>query len=115
MATGTTISGTVTVAATGSPVSGVCAIVMTSGRAYGEAGVSGTKGAYTIYNLAPGSYVVEFPAGGCIGARSNYAEQFYNGTSSGTSSLERAVLVPTSVASPATNINAEMVANTTNT
>jgi hypothetical protein len=69
-----------TVQASGSPVSGVCVIAYpatgTQRPALAETAANGT---YTISDLAPGSYDVEFKAG--CGA-STYTIQWYNGVAS---------------------------------
>ncbi|MGC1238341.1 MAG: glycosyl hydrolase [Acidimicrobiales bacterium] len=101
----TTISGVVT-AAGGGDLGGICAEAFLNGT---EVATSSTAadGTYTISGLAPGSYYTEFFAGTCGGG--NYATQWYNSTLTGTPIFADALAVSTSVASPATNINAEMI------
>ncbi|HEY5111018.1 MAG TPA: carboxypeptidase regulatory-like domain-containing protein [Acidimicrobiales bacterium] len=112
MSVGTTISGTVTAAAGGAPVANVCVDAYTTSTGTGEYVNTGVDGTYTITGLAPGSYTVEFSTDGTNCGGGNYVDQFYNGTTGGASSFGGGLVVATSVASPATGINAAIVGAT---
>ena len=102
-----TISGIVT-ATGGGDLAGICVEAFLNGAEVGTSGPTAADGTYTISGLAPGSYDVLF-APGCGGG--DYATQWYNGPSSGTQSSP-GTAVPTTVASPATGINAAMSVGT---
>ncbi|HEY5111077.1 MAG TPA: carboxypeptidase regulatory-like domain-containing protein, partial [Acidimicrobiales bacterium] len=108
MAAGTTISGTVT-GSSGAGLSNVCVQALhPGGGAYGNT-TTASDGTYTVTNLAPGSYTVQFT--NC--ASGNYASQYYNGTTAGAPSTASATTLTVTVSSPATAINAVMTANST--
>ncbi|HEV3093511.1 MAG TPA: carboxypeptidase regulatory-like domain-containing protein [Solirubrobacteraceae bacterium] len=67
------LSGTVTSAVTGGPLAGAyVAVYATSGETWVGSASSDHNGAFQVGNLPPGSYDVEFSAGG-------YLAQYYNG------------------------------------
>jgi hypothetical protein len=109
MSPGTSISGTVRGAAGGSSLAGICVNVYPVGgvSSAGTAGTSATDGTYIVEGLLPGSYDVAFDGGSC-GEGGSDAAQWYSGSASGASNSVEALAVATSVASPATGINAAM-------
>jgi hypothetical protein len=107
MAASTTISGTVTAAASGADIGNMCAWAYpVGGGAVGKA-TTALDGMYTITGLPAGSYSVEFYTYPC-GGRS-YVTQWYNDTPAGSPSLSGASAVSTSVVSPAAGVNAALV------
>lgn len=74
-ATGSSISGTVASSATSSPIEGAeaCAYAASSGY-YAGCGITDSSGHYAITGLAPGTYKVQFLAGGL-----DYAPQYFDG------------------------------------
>ncbi|HEY5267190.1 MAG TPA: carboxypeptidase-like regulatory domain-containing protein, partial [Acidimicrobiales bacterium] len=111
MTLGTSITGKVTAAVGGAPLSGVCVYASASDGAFGVV-TTAADGTYTITGLLPDSYTVEFFTTQCTGAP-NYATQYYNGTTAGTSSSSNATLIAVTVASPKTGINAVMTTGAT--
>jgi hypothetical protein len=111
MSAGTSVSGTVNATVGGADIAGICVSAYPVGgpSSAGTAGISATNGTYSVGGLLPGSYDIEFSAGSCGG---NYVTQWYNGTSTGTSSESGALAVAVSVATPASDINAAMSAST---
>ena len=114
LAAGETISGTVT-DSSGSTIKGICVMAVstssgpgTPGQSYGSQTSSG--GTYTIGGIASGSYDVMFS--NCSNGSLNYEAQWYNGTSSGTSSQANATSVTVSP-TPVINIDASMAAGET--
>ncbi len=110
LATGSSISGTVTAAAGGAALAGVCVSASSlDGLAYSYA-ISASNGTYTLAGLAPDSYTVQFYSGCEDG---NFAEQYYNNTSTGTPLKSGSSAVAVTVASPRTGLNAVMAAGAT--
>jgi outer membrane protein OmpA-like peptidoglycan-associated protein len=111
MSMGASIAGTVSAAAGGADLQGICVNAFPVG-ATGSAGTtaaSATDGTYLVEGLVPGSYYLEFSAGACGGS---YVTQWYNGAQAGAWSTSGALAVTVAAASPATGINAAMVAST---
>ena len=107
MVVGATISGTVTNAA-GNPVSQVCVNVSsTTGSGGAQTGVNGT---YTITGLPTGSYTVQF--NNCSSA-TNFLTQYYNATSTGTTSYSAATPYAVTQGTNYTGVNATMVVGAT--
>ncbi|HET6809621.1 MAG TPA: carboxypeptidase-like regulatory domain-containing protein [Acidimicrobiales bacterium] len=104
MARGGSISGTVTdTASPPADLAGVCvsANPTQGGAGTGQSSASASDGTYTIKNLAPGSYEVQFT--GCQGS-GNYVAQWYSGASSPSS----ATPVPVTAGQTTTGIDAAM-------
>ena len=82
---GGTISGTVTVASGVSDFSGICVDAFAPGDFLSPSGSTTTAadGSYSLPNLAPGNYDVEFSAG--CGISENVGQQWYNTKSSQSS------------------------------
>lgn len=77
---GTTISGTVTAAATGRPAEGVCVTAFVPGGGAGaREATTSFEGTYTIEGLPPGTYNVKFSS---CERSAGYVAQFYDGASS---------------------------------
>ncbi|MHB8378825.1 MAG: carboxypeptidase regulatory-like domain-containing protein [Acidimicrobiales bacterium] len=106
MSVSTSISGTVSAAVGGADLANMCVWAFPVGGGATESATTAVNGTYTIAGVAAGSYTVEFATNPCGGG--NYATQWYNGTASGTPVTVDALAVSTSVASPATGVNAEM-------
>ncbi|MGB8197106.1 MAG: glycosyl hydrolase, partial [Acidimicrobiales bacterium] len=108
MTSGTSISGTLR-AAGGGDLSGICVTAYPVGGASiaGTTGTSASDGTYLIEGLLPGNYDVDFDGGSC-GEGGAYAAQWFSGSAAGTANSADALAVATSVASPATSINAAM-------
>ncbi|MGH3732944.1 MAG: carboxypeptidase regulatory-like domain-containing protein, partial [Acidimicrobiales bacterium] len=104
----TSISGTVTAAVGGTDLAGICAEAFLNGTDIAASATTVSNGSFTISGLAPGSYGVYF-APGCGGG--DFATQWYDGAPSGTQSAP-GDLVAVTVASPATGINAALLAGT---
>jgi hypothetical protein len=94
------ISGTVTSTSPGGPLSAVCVDVETQGGIFAGYADSGRTGTYTVKNLLPGSYVVEFLD--CV--RHSYLPQFYDGQTT----MAAANLVSITSSTTTANINATM-------
>ncbi len=101
---GTSISGRVTAAVGGAPLAGICVSASTVDGVSNGVVFSAADGTYSITGLVAGSYVVSFVCG--LG---KYDDQWYDGTAAGATSRSGAVLVATTVASPAMGINAALV------
>ena len=94
------ISGTVTDFATSADLQGICVTAFPVGGGFIGTADTGTGGTYSISNLAPGNYDVEFgPSGLCPGGSAgNYPGQYYKGVSSQSSATP--VTVTSGVATP---------------
>ena len=110
MVPGTTISGTVTSAVGGAPVSGICVFASSNGELTSSTATTAADGTYTLRGLWPGSYTVDFLTDSFSPCNANFVAQWYNGTTAGSVSSAGAAAVVATVASPATSINAVLVA-----
>jgi len=112
------VSGTVTNSA-GAPLAGICvAAVSASGSNWaGYISATGSDGTYQIGNTGspPADVYIEFShsCNDVTYVAGNYAPQFYNGTTSGASSIVGAAPIAFSNNAPATNINAVLAAGST--
>jgi hypothetical protein len=101
-----TISGTVTAAAASAPIRGICVLAVrnVAGAEFetGATQVTGSQGQYSVLDLAPGKYSVQF-TGGC-GNSGSFAPQSYNAQSNGAAAAPVAVTAGQHV----TGINAAM-------
>ncbi len=107
-----TISGTVTLASSGADLAGVCVVAYppggNSGAVSGTVAISNSKGQYTIEEIPPGEYDVEFFVTPCSPTVGGFAAQWYNATPSGASSVSGAVALTVTAGSATTGINASM-------
>ena len=111
MSPGTSISGAVSAATGGVGLEGICVdAIAVGGTDLAASAATTAGGTYTLEGLVPGSYDVEFLAGSCGG---DYVTNWYDGTSTGASSVSGASAVSVSVASPALGVNAAMVLGAT--
>ncbi|MBW4077101.1 MAG: hypothetical protein HIU84_01025, partial [Acidobacteria bacterium] len=101
------ISGVVSVLVAGSPLSDICISAQTTGGNFGGATTSAVDGTYTISGLAAGGYTVWFNDCNQTG---NYASQYYDGATGGTSSYQSATSVSVTVGATTSSINAQMSA-----
>ena len=104
---GASISGSVTNVA-GSPVSQVC--VNANSSAGSKSGQTGTNGTYTIIGLATGNYTIQFYD--CNNPRT-LITQYYNATSTGTTTSSSATPYSVTVGTDYTGVNATMIVGAT--
>ena len=104
MAVGGSITGTVS-DSTGALIAGICVYASSGGALAGSAMTSAT-GTYALAGLASGNYVVWFA--NCAGSSSTYVTQYYDATSTGTTSYAGATPVAVAAGSTTSGINAAM-------
>jgi hypothetical protein len=95
---GGTITGTVTAATGGADLSGVCVVAFAPGdvQLSPASTTTASDGSYTLTNLAPGTYQVEFTSG--CGASVSYATQWYSASPTAASAVP--VVVTTLTTTP---------------
>ena len=107
LATGGTITGTVTAASGGASLSGICVDINQIGGSGAGTATTAANGTYSISGLSTGSYDVEFFTG--CGNSGNYLTQWYeNQPTSGS-----AISVPVSAGATTASINAALVTGAT--